>query len=300
MGAVYIDTNLNEHERRSRLFAGELFINSPSESSAALCAVAREMSEDAFSGHDPEIAQESMPRERYMEILAGLKPRFIHDLRCKELINGLLADAGCDVAKTYFDVPRLRTMAFAEYLKSGLALQFHPHRDTWFSAPQAQLNWWLPVYPIEPDNSMAFHLRYFSEAIENSSGDYDYDEWNRTGRQLAATQVDKETRKQPSAEQPLELDPDVRLVPPVGGMIMFSAAHLHSTVPNTTTRTRFSIDFRTVNIDDLANGIGAANLDARCTGTTLRDFLRASDLTPLPEEIVARYDRAGDAVGASS
>src|ERR1700758_1014800 len=117
-------------------------------------------------------------------------------------------------------------MAPEEYLKSGLALQFHAHRDTWFSAAQAQLNWWLPVYVIESDNSMAFHLRYFAEAIKNSSADYDYEEWTQTGRKQAATQVGEETRKQPEAQESLELEPSARLVPPVGGMIIFSAAQL--------------------------------------------------------------------------
>ena len=174
----------------------------------------------------------------------------------------MLAELGCDVERTYFDVPRLRTMAHGEYLNAGLAYQFHAHRDTWFSAPHAQLNWWLPVYAIESNNSMAFHLRYFAEAIKNSSADYDYDEWNRTGRQQAAQQVKKETRKQPTAEEPLELEPQVRVVRRVGGPLIFSAAHLHSTVPNTTERTRFSIDFRTVNLDDLESGAGAPNVDA--------------------------------------
>jgi hypothetical protein len=292
MGAVYIDSTVSEEDRRRRLYEGELFVFSPGQSSAALCQVAREMSEEAFHPHEPEIAQESMPAERYVEILADLKPRFIHDPRCKQLIAGILGEVGCDVEKTYLDVPRLRTMAHGEYLKAGLAYQFHAHRDTWFSAPQAQLNWWLPVYAIESDNSMAFHTRYFAESIKNSSSDYDYEEWNRTGRQQAAKQVKQETRKQPSAEEPIELEPNVRIVPAVGGTLVFSAAHLHSTVPNTTERTRFSIDFRTVNIDDLAEGRGAANVDSACTGTTLRDFLRASDLAPIPEEIVERYDRA--------
>ena len=180
-------------------------------------------------------------------------------------------------------------MAHGEYLKAGLAYQFHPHRDTWFSAPLSQLNWWLPVYPVESENSMAFHTHYFDKSIQNSSSEYDYDEWNRTGRQEAAKQVTKETRKQPSPTEPIELDPQIRVVTPVGGVLIFSAAHLHSTVPNTTARTRFSIDFRTVNIDDLAGRDGAANVDSDCTGTTLGDFMRASDLTPLPDEIVSGY-----------
>jgi hypothetical protein len=238
-----------------------------------------------------------MPAEKYVEILADLKPRFINHPECKKLIGGLLAEQGCDVEKTYFDVPRLRTMAHGEYLKAGLALQFHPHRDTWFSAPHAQLNWWLPVYAVESDNSMAFHLRYFDEAIKNSSGGYDYEEWNRTGRKQAAMQVKQETRKQPMPEEPIELEPQVRVVPDVGGMLIFSAAQLHSTVPNTTARTRFSIDFRTVNIEDLVEGRGAPNVDSSCTGTTLRDFLRASDLAHLPDDVVAMYDRTPAAVG---
>ena len=76
--------------------------------------------------------------------------------------------------------------------------------------------------------------------------------------------------------------PDVRVVTPVGGTLIFSAAQLHSTVPNTTERTRFSIDFRTVNIDDLVSGDSARNVDSACTGTTLGDFVRASDLEPCP------------------
>jgi hypothetical protein len=65
---------------------------------------------------------------------------------------------------------------------------------------------------------------------------------------------------------------------------------MHSTVPNSTQRTRFSIDFRTVNLDDLVNGKSAHNVDAESTGTTLRDFVRSSDLAPLDEDIVARYE----------
>ena len=297
MSAVYVNAELSDDERRNRLYAGELFVSSPTKSSARLCEFARELSEEAFAPHEPAIAQESMPAEKYVEILADLKPRFINHPECKKLIGGLLAEQGCDVEKTYFDVPRLRTMAHGEYLKAGLALQFHPHRDTWFSAPFAQLNWWLAVYAIESDNSMAFHLRYFDEPIKNSSSGYDYAEWNRTGRQQAALQVKQETRKQPMPEEPIELEPQVRIVPDVGGTLTFSAAHLHSTVPNTTSRTRFSIDFRTVNLDDLVEGRGAPNVDAECTGTTLRDFLRASDLEPLPDDVVAMYDRAPVAVG---
>jgi hypothetical protein len=291
MPTIYLDPALSDEQRRHRLYGGDLFTFSAGECATKLSELARELSERAFAPHDPQVAQESMPAERYVEILAELKPTFIHHPRAKELITGLLAELGCDVQKTYFDVPRLRTMAHGEYLKAGLAYQFHPHRDTWFSAPHQQLNWWLPVYEVESENSMAFHPKYFDRPVRNSSSDYDYAAWNKTGRQQAAKQVKKETRKQPQPEEPLELDPDVRVVTPPGGTLVFSAAQLHSTVPNTTSRTRFSIDFRTVNLDDLVEGVAAPNLDAECAGTTLRDFLRAADLEPLPGEVIANYDK---------
>jgi hypothetical protein len=298
---IYLDPAVTDEQRRLRLYAGDLYAHSPGESSAALCALAQELSEAAFAPLDPQVAQETLSPERYVEILAELKPAFIHHPRAKELIAGLLSELGCDIERTYFDVPRLRTMAHGDYLNAGLAYQFHAHRDTWFSAPHQQLNWWLPVYGVESENCMAFHPQYFDRPVRNSSAGYDYDEWSRTGRKQAAKQVTKETRVQPRPEEPLALEPDVRVVTPPGGTLVFSAAQLHSTVPNTTSRTRFSIDFRTVNLDDLAEGVGAPNIDSECTGTTLRDFLRASDLEPLPEDVMAAYDgRPSEAVGAAS
>jgi len=71
--------------------------------------------------------------------------------------------------------------------------------------------------------------------------------------------------------------------------MLFSAAQLHSTVRNTCGVTRYSVDFRTVNLDDLQNRNGAPNIDSACTGTTLRDYIRASDFTRLPDDVVALY-----------
>ena len=76
----------------------------------------------------------------------------------------MLRDFGCDPEKTYFDVPRLRTATRGGYLTTGIAYAFHPHRDTWYSAPFNQINWWMPVYDIEPNNAMAFHLALLGPA----------------------------------------------------------------------------------------------------------------------------------------
>jgi hypothetical protein len=291
MTNVFVDPSLSDAERRARLFAGDLFVYSPTPSSEALCAFAREMAEEAFAPYYPPDAQHHLDNARYVEILAALKPAFINHPRCKELLRGVLGEVGCDVDTTYFDVPRLRTMT-SEYLNAGLTYQFHPHRDTWFSAPMSQVNWWLPVYELHETNSMAFHPRYFSEPVRNSSSDYNYGEWVQTGRQAAASQVSVETRKQPEALDTVEREPETRIIPQVGGLLLFSGAQLHTTVTNTSGRTRFSIDFRTVDLSDIEQHRGAPNIDSHCTGTTLGDFLRVSDYDRVPADLVAAYDTA--------
>jgi hypothetical protein len=290
MNAVYLDSKMSDDARRRALYDGHLFLFSPTPGSLELVRLAREMARDAFAPLDPEAAQFSLPVEKYVDVLAALKPRFIHHPKCKTLLPQILRELGCDVGKTYFDVPRLRTATSNGYLTAGIAYAFHPHRDTWYSAPLCQINWWMPVYDIAPDNSMAFHLRYWDRPVRNGSADYNYAEWNRESRKNAAQHITDDTRRQPRPEELVELDPQVRLICQPGGIIVFSAAHFHSTVPNTSGRTRYSIDFRTVHLDDALAETGAANVDSASTGTTMGDYLRCTDLAHLPADLIARYD----------
>jgi hypothetical protein len=290
MSSVFFDPRLRDDDRRANLYAGQLFVYSPVRSSLALVELARELLAEAFGSRDPRQAQFEMAVEDYAEMLAVLKPRFIHHPRAKECIRGILQETGCDPERTYFDVPRMRTATAENYLTSGIAYSFHPHRDTWYSAPMCQINWWLPVYEIEPSNAMAFHPGYWSHPVRNGSRNYNYHEWNRTSRYAAAKQIKEDKREQPKPEEPIALEPQIRLLPPVGGMILFSGAQLHSTVPNDSGKTRFSIDFRTVHYDDVVGRRGAPNVDSECTGTSMRDFLRATDLARIPEEICLAYD----------
>jgi len=201
----------------------------------------------------------------------------------------MLSELGCDLDNTYFDVPRLRTAFPGDYLKSGIAYAFHAHRDTWYSAPFCQINWWMPVYEVRADNCMALHPRYWSQPIKNGSSQYNYHKWNADSRHNAAQHIKADTRVQPHPEEPVELEPEIRMVCPVGGAYQFSAAQLHSTAPNTSGVTRYSVDFRTVHLDDVLNRIGAPNIDSACTGTTMGDYLKGTDFSHLPPEAMALY-----------
>lgn len=289
MASVHFDQKLSDQERRERLYAGDIFIYSPTPAAQELVALARDMLEQAFAPHDPRHIHGVLPAEETAAILGKLKPAFIHHPECKTIIPRILSEHGIELDRLYFDVPRLRSAYPSHYLSSGIAYAFHPHRDTWYSAPTCQLNWWIPIYPLNPDNAMGFYPRYFSEPVRNNSEIYNYYEWNAKNRATASQHVKTDTREQPKPQQPIEGKSE-RYLPPPGGLIIFSGAQLHETVENTTDVARYSIDFRTVHLDDVRDRRGAANVDSRCTGTTMRDYLRATDLAKLPEDLVAIYD----------
>lgn len=139
---------------------------------------------------------------------------------------------------------------------------------------------------------MAFFPNYWDRTVRNSSNEFNYQDWTQTGRKAAPKLVKSDQRRQSEALETVETKQDLRIVTEPGGLLIFSAAHMHATVPNTSGETRFSIDFRTVHVDDLTAETGAANIDSDCTGTTIDDYLSGEDFVQLPDEIRTKYFEA--------
>lgn len=288
---LLFDSPMPDADRRAQLYSGNLFMYSPGAATNALCEFGRRLIEEAFDPLDPRTAQHSLVVDDFAAILAELKPRFIHHPTVKTLLRDILLEHNCDLDKTYFDVPRLRSSTSDGYLTSGIAYAFHPHRDVWYSAPLCQINWWMPVYPMPRSGGMVFHPNYWQRSVKNGSAGYNYARWNETSRFNAAQHVRKDTRVQPKPEEPLVLDGDIQLVGAPASMVLFSGAQLHSSAENLGGETRYSIDFRTVHLDDVVEGKGAPNVDSACTGTTMGDYLRGSDYEHLPDEWIQKYDQ---------
>jgi hypothetical protein len=290
MTNVHFDPAFKDEERRNALYAGDLLVYSPLQTSTALARHAADMIEEAFGGRDPRMVQHEIPVEDFASIAAPLKRDFIHHPRSLKMIAELMLSLGCDPLDTYIDVPRLRMATSHGYFTSGVAYAHHPHRDTWYSAPMCQINWWMPIYGFEARNAMAFHPRYFTEGVPNDSHLFNYYTWNSKQRREATNLVKEDTRWQPRTSAELELEPDIRLIPNAGGLIAFSAAQLHSTVPNTSGVTRWSMDFRTISLSDFESARGAANVDSRPQGTSVRDFVRVADFERVAESVAGRHD----------
>jgi hypothetical protein len=260
----------------------------------AFAEFTRELIRGAFAPHAPATVHLARGRDELADILIDFKPRFIHHPESIGHVRRIVSAVGGDLDLIHADVPKLRT-AFPEgSLNTGIAYAFQPHRDTWYAAPPQQVNWWLPVFPAQAENVMEFYPRAFGAVVDNTSDDYDYYQANGWRGRIKDFSGGTDRRVHPMPREPLPADePRLRLVPPVGGVMLFSGDQLHATIPNHTAETRYSIDFRTVHIGDVRNGHGAPRADAHCVGTSLRDFRRLSDLAEMDEADVRPYDTEG-------
>ena len=294
--SISMDGSIGDDERRERIFAGEVMCLPPSSAVKAFSDFAWDLIESAFGGVDPMFAHEHMSVDEYVKILGPLKTGFTHHEQSKKLIHEFLVSVGADPAATYFDVPRLRVVPPATYLTVGLGYNYSPHRDTWYSAPQCQVNWWAPIRGVTDKSCMSFHPDYWLKDASNTSNEFDAYEWNRSSRRDASKYTTNDPRPHPrlSGHGP---GSEVRIVGEPGTMLCFSAAQLHATVPNTTGHARFSLDFRSANVADVREHGGPRNVDSNSTGTTLRDFIHSESHERLPDDLIAQYDQDGSADG---
>ena len=282
--SVFVDPNEPAHLLRQRIYKGAHVILTRLPSVAMLVDYTREELVALFRPYDPERAHEYLDKVEMAKLLGSWKPRFIHARRSRELVCNIIREAGfCDEG-THFDVPKPRTSFPVAHLTTGIAYAFPWHRDVWYSAPAQQINWWLPIFAIREDNAVRFDPVKFDEVVPNNSGDFDYYRIN-ADRLNTASQISNERQIRPAA---LNHTPAHALVviPAPGSIMLFSGAQLHASIPNTSGKARFSIDFRTVDAADLTAGLGAPLVDVSCTGTAIRDFRRVVDNAPFDEDLV--------------
>lgn len=288
MNTIRFSSPVTDDRRRHLIFSGDFFLYPARPSVISLCDHAARMIRSTFGELPPETAQHHLSVEEFVKVIGPLKTRFTNDAGTKEIIRNLLADFGHDLDATYFDVPRLRVVTSDQYLTAGLGYAYKAHRDTWYSSPAFQINWWLPVYELESERTLALYPKYWRQPIQNSSAEFDYDQWTQSGRTAATQQIKTDTRKHPLPTEEVDAADELRFVMNSAESMVFSSSHLHATVPNTSGKTRFSIDFRTIHYGDAEAGIGSPNIDNRSSGTTLADFIKARDFSPIDVNLVSR------------
>ena len=282
--SIFVDPSMPADDLRQKLYAGNLVILTRLQALSEFVEYTRDELAELLRPHDPEHAHEYIDTADMAKLLGTWKPRFIHSDRSKKLVRAVIEEAGFPAVDTHYDLPKPRTSFPVGHLTTGVAFAFPWHRDAWYSAPAQQINWWLPIFPIREDNAMSFDLAGFDRAVPNTSDGFDYYQ-NNASRRATATGVTREVQARPGA---IDHQPDHELIvlPAPGQVLLFSGAQLHKSIPNTSGRARFSVDFRTVYVPDLMAGRGAPLVDVRCTGTAIRDFLNVADESSFAEQTV--------------
>ncbi len=291
MNVIQCGASFDRGDLRHRIFQGDIVIAEPTTASVKLAAYTRDLFWEAFTPLNPLDAHRSVTATETVDILRAAKRRIASDPTVRSLVCQIVADMKCNVSETYFEGPVARTMTNTDHLAVGPARPLRPHRDLWYAAPRMQINWWMPVFEMSAENGIAFYPEYWERHVENSSGQFSADELSEAPNDgyIPVTGDDV-----PCPESEEHVDPGTAFKPVLqpGALVLFSAAHLHATVPNDTNQTRFSLDFRTVNINDIVSGAGANNPDSEAAGSTLQRFRNVTDFAPLPEHVTSVLSEA--------
>jgi len=180
-----------------------------------------------------------------------------------------------DPARVAFDPLRLRVIRHRGHENPLAAPVYHPHRDTWYSHPRALIAWWIPLDDLAEDETFVFYPDRFAAPVDNDSEIFDYDDWVRDGWELKIGWQKLGTdarfpRSAPGVDGGRAIGFSCR----TGENLVFSGAQFHATLPQATGRTRYSLDFRIVDLEDHGAGLGAPNVDNRSRGSALCDYVK--------------------------
>lgn len=233
------------------LFAGTLIICRGLEPIQALVDRARSIVQQYF-GADPPAAERSLSTEEFKQTAQQARKQVRNDRAIEDCWQQTLDALGYTAPEVLHDRVRLRVVPSRPESRTRTIRPLEPHRDTWGSGVMAQINWWLPLYPLHPERTMLLWPRRFRQPLDNTSSEWDYDELIRSrGGNYPLLPVARNTLPEPG--EPVLIEP--------GELLIFSAAHLHAGMSDASGLTRINLDTRTVWRRDVEAGRGAPDVD---------------------------------------
>lgn len=255
---------------RREIYAGAIFKSPPTASSLGMISYIRAMLSERI-GVPLETVQQRLDPSDLAERMRILRLEIVKDSVCLDYLRALMAEFGFSPQENAFDPLRLRGVMHNGHLNPALERAYSLHRDTWYANPQSQVNWWIALDDVPEERAFSFYPSFFAKSVRNNSADFDYDAWmNQVGWQSTRSQRDFDY---PRALRPPDAAARQSFSCRAGEVLLFSSAHLHQTNPNTTGLARFSLDFRTVHLDDHREGRGAPNIDNISRPDAMKDYI---------------------------
>ncbi|MEJ2761187.1 MAG: hypothetical protein P8126_06505 [Gammaproteobacteria bacterium] len=234
------------------LFAGELIIFRGVDAVRDLVSRGRTVVEEAFESDSPWLAEGRLPEAEFQDRVRRARKRVQNDAGSEDAWQQILATLGFPSEEMLRDRLRLRVVPSRSGIRSRTSRPLEPHRDSWGSGIMAQVNWWLPLYPLAPTRTMLIWPGRFDCPVDNTSAEWDYDTLMRQrGSDYPLLPVARLAPPEPG--EPVLIEP--------GELLAFSAVHLHAGIADESGLTRLSLDTRTVWRRDVEEDRGAPNVD---------------------------------------
>ena len=234
------------------LFDGALVVFEGLRPVTRLVDRARTILSAVFETEEPHLAERDLSATCFRRLAMQAREAVATDAVVDRNWWEALAMIGYRRDATWLDQIRLRVVPSRNDIDHQRIREIPPHRDTWGSGIMAQINWWLPLYPLLESGTMLLWPGVFRHPVANTSGEWSFDAFRKHHQEgYPLLPVARRRPVQPGV--PVLIEP--------GQLLGFSAAHLHSGVSDASGRTRFGVDTRSVWEPDRSAGRGAPNVD---------------------------------------
>ena len=260
---------------RSALYGGTVFKLAATDASRALADAVLALLRTELGGADERAHSASLPPATLFACIGRVRRALYTEPLWHDAVREVIGALGFSPAEYAFDPLRLRTVLSGGHHVSAAAPVYIGHRDTWYAHPQNALTWWIPLDDLDAAETFEFYLDMFASPVANDSEIFDYDAWVRNGWDLKIGWQNSAAAQHARYPASYADHDSLRAEGFACGRaetLIFAAAHLHRTLPQTTGRTRFSLDFRIAHLDDFRCGIGAPNADNRSRGSVVTDY----------------------------
>jgi len=268
---------LSPDELAARIFAGRIVFFGDLAPVKALVSETRAILDDAFAGAFPPTAMSEMGHDAFRKTMRTAQKQFAKSSVISRHWHDALIAAGADPETTYRDRLVLRSAPPHETANGPGYGLLPAHRDSWGSGLDCQINWWLPIYDVTAERTMAVFPHAWDRKIVNDSAGWD----PRRARSEAGYP------ELPTAREQLDWNEALPLVVSTGTLMAFSATHLHATILNTSDQARISSETRTVDRQHLVAGRGAPNVDRGPVEQGTAWFHRVRDGVSLSDDLEA-------------
>lgn len=261
---------------RQALYDGRVFKFAATDSSLAIVRDVNAVVEREL-GSEPRLAAQRMSDDEHFARVGRVRKELFLTAPFHQAVLRLLGELGQSPERVAFDPLRLRCVLDGGHDNPRAKAVYYPHRDTWYGHPSSLITVWIPICDLAAEETFVFFPEKFRSPVPNDSEIFDYQEWVAKGWGLKIGWQQKNAgleARYPGVVGEVETGTAVGFACRRGDILLFSGAQFHRTLPQRLGRTRFSLDFRFVDLGDHDQGLGAPNVDNRSRGSALCDYVR--------------------------